>query len=111
MGAFAASHNVSTTCLYSFNKRPPRGRLRGDLKLCAPLACEVEIVGEMQTVNTWVSGRSHQYSKQQFLRWNPCIHGGTLLSRLDTVCVGPHGGRYEPAIVDLGDRGDYRKGK
>ena len=101
--AFAASHNVSTACLRSFNKRPLHGFLRGDLKLCAPLACEVEMVEEMQTVNTWTTKMSHQYSKQQFLRWNPCLSGGTHLFRMDTVCVGPHGGRYEPAIFDLED--------
>lgn len=99
---WAAKNGISLGCLRSFNPLMPTQphQLRG-ARMCLPLTCEVAVVNKTISIQDYVEQEFDDVNVQQFLAWNKCLHRRSTLRWRDTVCVGPHRGRYTPTVIDV----------
>ncbi|TDZ23421.1 LysM domain-containing protein [Colletotrichum orbiculare MAFF 240422] len=94
---FAQKASLPMACVRRFNpvEYYTADSLRGR-RLCLPLTCETAVVDEITNVQDFVEKKLEGVAMYQFLEWNQCLHKSSMLLRHDTVCLGPHRGRFTP---------------
>jgi len=99
---FARKASLPMACVRSFN-RPgyyTAESIRGK-RLCLPLTCEIAVVEETTNVQDFVEKKLEDIAMYQFLEWNQCLHKSSMLVKRDTVCLGPHRGRFTPTSTNV----------
>lgn len=99
---FARKASLPMACVRNFNPIQYHGAdsLRG-ARLCLPLTCEIAVVDEIINVQDFVEKKLEGVSMWQFLEWNKCLHKSSNIVNHDTVCIGPHRGRFTPTTTGV----------
>lgn len=75
--------------------------------LCVPLTCDVAVVDETISVLDYVENVLEDVTVYQFLMWNKCLHRSSTLGKRETVCVGPHRGRYTATVTAVATQTEW----